>query len=62
MAHRIMSPRLAAPSAEYAHGKGHIVADVAISICRSQFRPPSLLLRARLLARVPATIKSKERP
>jgi hypothetical protein len=42
------------------YGEGRIVADAAISICRSQFRPPSLILR--LLALVPATIISKERP
>jgi hypothetical protein len=57
-----VSLRFATPSAEYAHGKGYIVADAAISICRSQFRPPSLILRASLIALVPATIISKERP
>ncbi len=50
------------PRPSIAHRKGRIVADAAISICRSQFRPPSLILRASLLALVPATIISKERP
>ena len=45
-----------------AYRKGRIAADGAFFYLARQFRPPGLMLRASLLAGVPATVVSEERP